>query len=325
MKTKNRRTIIGIDGTNVAFRYLAIQNPSYPPIVSMLNDISKICTNLKPDELFIAWEGLKSRDARRKIFPDYKANRDVDNKYSFSIKEIKKQVEVFDQYIAKALPMRQLRIDYLEADDSLALLSRHYYSASENNVVILVSTDKDYYQLVNERVFVFDPKKRILHTPKGLFEEFGIKNPKNHAWIKAICGDPADNIPGVKGIGFKTFGKLLGDLMISDDVWTVDQIQERMNTWKKPVNMNEIEIFFQIIQLHKTLTLEGLSQFNSILTEDFDYEFNDIEFGVIMEQIHKDFIRYNNSMIKRIAIAMNEFVIRKQIERNSRENYDIIT
>jgi len=77
--------------------------------------------------------------------------------------------------------MRQLRIDYLEADDSLALLSRHYYSASENNVVILVSTDKDYYQLVNERVFVFDPKKRILHTPKGLFEEFGIKNPKNHA------------------------------------------------------------------------------------------------------------------------------------------------
>jgi len=89
--------------------------------------------------------------------------------------------------------------------------------------------------------------------------------------------------------------------------------------------MNEIEIFFQIIQLHKTLTLEGLSQFNSILTEDFDYEFNDIEFGVIMEQIHKDFIRYNNSMIKRIAIAMNEFVIRKQIERNSRENYDIIT
>jgi len=321
---KNRRVILGIDGTNVAFRYLAIKEPSYPPIVSMLNDIAKICKNLKPDELFIAWEGYKSREARRKIFPDYKANRDVENKYSFTIKEIKKQVAQFDEHISRALPMRQLRIDFLEADDSLALLSRHYYSASNENVVILVSTDKDYYQLVNDRVFVFDPKKRKLHTPKELYEEFGIKNPKNYAWVKAICGDPADNIGGVKSIGFKTFGKLLGDSMASDEVWTIDQITEKLNTWKKPVNIDEVKKFFSIIQLHKTLTLEGLTQFNHILTEDFIYDFNDEEFAAIMEQAHVDFIKYNSSMIKRIAIVMNEFVVRKQLERNLKGTYDII-
>jgi len=94
-----------------------------------------------------------SRNPRRKIYPEYKANRD-DGEKDYRVKDIKKQIEKFDFHVGKALPIKQLRIDHLEADDSLALLAKHYYNLGEEYVVILSSGDQDYYQLINDRVFV---------------------------------------------------------------------------------------------------------------------------------------------------------------------------
>jgi len=96
---------------------------------------------------------LDSRKERCKLYPEYKANREELRKKD-SVKKVLEGMQLFEYEVGKALPVRQLKIDHLEADDSIALLSRYYYTNDQHSATILVSSDQDYLQLINDRVFI---------------------------------------------------------------------------------------------------------------------------------------------------------------------------
>ena len=102
------------------------------------------------------------------------------------------------------MPVINLYSDGVEADDiiSLAVQNRKYQGWNK----IIVSSDKDFYQLCDDETVVYRPiQKQVLNKPR-IIEEFGI-HPRNFALARAIAGDKSDNLPGVSGVGLSTIAK----------------------------------------------------------------------------------------------------------------------
>ena len=100
-----------------------------------------------------------------------------------------------------------ISIEGVEADDAIAALAEKWCKASPDRVVIL-STDKDFLQLLSDQVCVYDHFKGIWRDQTYVLEKFGVK-PSQMGDLLALMGDAADNIPGVDKVGRKTAAELL--------------------------------------------------------------------------------------------------------------------
>jgi len=176
-------------------------------IIGFLKTLRFQMSRCKPDEIIIAWDGKNGSKKRRSIVEDYKKGRKpakLNRNYDFELIEPEKnklyQRIKLDQYLSN-LPVRQIIIDEIEADDIIGYLCGFLKERK-----IIVSADKDFYQLINNETIIFSPTKKYFVTTKKCFEEYKIY-PKNFALAKAIVGDKSDNISGIRGIGFKNLLK----------------------------------------------------------------------------------------------------------------------
>jgi 5'-3' exonuclease len=175
------------------------------------------------------FDGKGGSRRRKDLYPDYKANRA--NKTAFNRHQefaslqdeqesMKFQYGRLIQYL-QLLPVTLLAIDQVEADDVIAYIANEIYTDAEHQAIIY-STDRDFLQLVNDRISVYSPIKKKLYTPDVMREEFGFDT-KNYLLYRAFTGDVSDNIPGVSGVGGKSlikhFPMFSGNEQISvDDV-----------------------------------------------------------------------------------------------------------
>ena len=113
---------------------------------------------------------------------------------------MKYQIVKLIEYL-NLLPVTTICMDSVEADDVMALLARSYFSGLGKKCTIM-STDKDFLQLVDEDVTVYSPTKRTVYTPEKVSHEYGI-HPNNFLLYRTIDGDRGDNIDGMKGVGEK--------------------------------------------------------------------------------------------------------------------------
>ena len=100
-------------------------------------------------------------------------------------------------------------MDGIEADDTIAYIAQMY--ETECKKITIVSTDRDFYQLVDDRIQVWSPIKKKMYNVDTVQEEFGV-HPANMVIYRSFTGDASDNIPGVNGIGPKTILKLIPEL-----------------------------------------------------------------------------------------------------------------
>jgi 5'-3' exonuclease len=91
-------------------------------------------------------------------------------------------------------------LDQVEADDSIAYISLDHYKDWR---VRIMSADKDFLQLVSDRISVWSPTKKKVYTPEDILREYGV-SADNFIFFRSFQGDPSDNIPGIKGFGPKT-------------------------------------------------------------------------------------------------------------------------
>jgi DNA polymerase-1 len=159
--------------------------------------------------VYIAWEGGGSQ-RRRSLYSEYKMNRKPERLNRFYGDDIpesneneKKQLVTLLAML-KCLPVCQLYVADCEGDDVVAYLCcRTFRDANK----VVASSDKDMYQLLNDRTRIYNFHKRTYVLKDDVFETFRV-TASNFAIAKALCGDKGDNVPGVKGIGFKTVSKL---------------------------------------------------------------------------------------------------------------------
>lgn len=205
-----------IDGTNtflrsyVAYPSMTIHGEQAGGVVGFLKTLLILNETFQPKDIFIAWENGTS-NWRRSLYPEYKSNRyygKLNRYYESDIPETaENQASQLSTLIRclSTVPVRQFFVEGLEGDDIIAWLVMHQLPTAEKKIII--STDKDLYQLTSGNVEQWSLSRKVVITESDVLSLFQV-SPQNFGILKALSGDKTDNVPGVKGIGFKTVPKL---------------------------------------------------------------------------------------------------------------------
>ena len=206
---------------------------------------------LKPTRVVIVFDGKGGSNRRKSVYKGYKEGRtgltklnrlagyeDLEDQQVSMRNQFKRLIEYL-----QILPITMTYIDYVEADDIIAYLANHYFKKE----VTILSSDKDFLQLVNERIQVFTPTKKKMYTEKEVVEDYGV-TPQNLIFYRVLMGDKSDNIKGVNGVGIKTIEskmKFLTENELSLDTFIEkcssecdDKLSEKLKNNLDTINMN---------------------------------------------------------------------------------------
>ena len=239
----NDRVLI-VDGLNTFIRSFAV-NPSINDdgvhiggVVGFLRSIRYTCDILKPSRCIIVFDGKGGSKKRRKLYPEYKANRKVKKRLNRNVEwgtapqdeeeSMKQQMGRLIEYL-EHLPLTLISIDNVEADDVMAYISQQVLTESD---IFLMSTDKDFLQLVDDRVKVWSPTKKKLYNKKEVLEEYGIPS-NNILTYRILDGDKSDNISGIPGCGIKSIIKYLQPISEDKDFGVMELFDYVKNTDSK--------------------------------------------------------------------------------------------
>jgi 5'-3' exonuclease len=232
-RLRNDRVLI-IDGLNTFIR-LWTQNPTMNEdgehvggVVGTLNSIGYMIRQFSPTRAIIVFDGKGGSDGRKKIFDGYKSERGknrfrVNRQYPDMLNEEEEHISMKRQFVWLAdlldeLPITTMVYDGIEADDVIAYMAK--YNREHGNQTIIVSTDKDFLQLVDDNTTIYSPTHKILYNKEAVYQKYGLY-PQNLLLFRTLDGDSSDNIPGVKGCGIKTvlkrFPELSNDVAFSFD------------------------------------------------------------------------------------------------------------
>lgn len=172
-------------------------------IFGFTNTLLDIINNEKPSHLVVVFDAPE-QTLREIDYEAYKANREeTPEDIKVSVPWIRKVIDAFN------IPM--LQAAGYEADDVIGTLAKK--AEKEGFTTYMMTSDKDYGQLVSENIFIYRPgyqggKAEILDIPKVL-EKFNISNVLQVIDLLGMMGDAVDNIPGIPGVGEKTAAKLI--------------------------------------------------------------------------------------------------------------------
>jgi DNA polymerase-1 len=201
-------TLLALDGTNLLHRsYHALENTQLRTeagaarwaVHGLVSNIAKYVDVLEPTSLLVAFDVKGGCPSRRELAPMYKEGR------ASTPPELTEQLLLAAQVLAE-MGVASLGIADWEADDILASAAQMATSSGAN--AIIVSSDKDVHQLVDDRVRVYKPEGYFVGTPE-LVAKYGITGGR---WIEyaAMVGEGADNLAGVVGVGPKRAAALIG-------------------------------------------------------------------------------------------------------------------
>ena len=203
--------ILVIDAMNTFIRNFTMINLMNPQgshvggLVGFLKSLGFLVRTFNPTRVVVVFDGPGSTAARKNINSDYKANRQLTRITNWEIYDNKDdeyasmsaQIERLIEYL-HMLPVDLLGIDKVEADDVIAYIVKEY----KDSKVTIVSSDKDFMQIVNDKVEIYSPVKKKIYGPAEVLEEQGVL-PSNYLVVKSLLGDNSDNLSGVKGLGIK--------------------------------------------------------------------------------------------------------------------------
>ena len=213
------RPILLIDGLNVFMRHF-IANPAMSEmgdpiggVIGFLKNIKHLVESSHPSEVVVVWEGGGSL-RKRAIFKDYKQRRKP-QKLNRYYEDLPNTVENRNDQVSmivnllKHVPVRQVYVENCEADDVIGYLVKYKYRLRR---CVIISSDKDYYQLLDRRVIQWSPGQKKYILPTSIVQKFHVSF-VNFCTARAFIGDASDNLPGIKGAGFKTISKRFPELV----------------------------------------------------------------------------------------------------------------
>ena len=249
------KPILVIDGLNYFTRSFMVNETVTATgelvggVVGFVRGLGKLISQLHPDRVFVVWEQGGPSPRRKHIYSEYKANRATnkglqeayrgDGKYNPNSNMKNKVYQL--QLLSKALgylPICQVYVQDTEADDIVAYLVKRKFQ-NEACTKIIVSSDKDFYQLLEDTtVRIYDPARKILIDSDYVLKNFGV-SPRNITLARSVIGDISDNLDGVPGVGFKTiatrFKDFARDDVDLDQAWLLEAANNEIKASKKPL------------------------------------------------------------------------------------------
>ena len=306
-----------IDGTNLFFRaFYALplmtnfEGEVSNAVYGFVRMLVKVIQEEKPKYIAVALDSGKT--FRHEMYADYKGKRDA------MPSELRSQFPILKNLLG-AMNVKVVEGYGLEADDIIGCLSTQF----KNTQNIILSSDKDCFQLINDNTVVMKPLKGVSETVvydvKGLKKDYGL-TPKQIIDYKALSGDPSDNIQGIRGVGEKTATTLLAKYGSLDGIYAniefiEGKLHDRLLEGKenaylsralativtdKDLNLslddfvydfpfnNEVLTYFKRYQFNSLLKKESL--FNAIKEEGEEFTYNQVKITSQeqLENVHQD-------------------------------------
>ena len=209
--------LVLVDGSSFLFRaYHAIGSqgglstrdgqPTHA-VFGVVNMLRSLIREVQPEYLAMVMDA-KGKTFRHEMYPQYKANRPP----------MPDDLRVQLGYLLEIIPAMGLplvSVSGIEADDVIGTLATR--AVREGYRVMIISSDKDLAQLVNEHVVMVDTMKNSTLDPDGVMAKFGVP-PERIIDLLALTGDTSDNVPGIPRVGPKTAAKWLAEYGSLDEL-----------------------------------------------------------------------------------------------------------
>ncbi|MCD9874037.1 DNA polymerase I [Streptomyces guryensis] len=244
-----RPRLMLMDGHSLAYRaFFALPAENFTtatgqPTNAIYGFASMLANTLRDEEpthFAVAFD-VSRKTWRSEEFTEYKANR------SKTPDEFKGQVELIGELL-DAMHASRFAVDGFEADDIIATLATQAEAAGFE--VLIVTGDRDSFQLVSEHTTVLYPTKGVSEltrfTPEKVFEKYGL-TPAQYPDFAALRGDPSDNLPGIPGVGEKTAAKWINQF------GSFAELVERVEEVKGKAGQNLRE-HLEAVKLNRRLT-----------------------------------------------------------------------
>jgi len=266
VELKRHDRVLVIDGLNLFFRNFAMLNMVNPDGVHIgglggfLRSLGALIRQIQPTSVYVVFDGAGSTTNRKNLLPEYKSGRNLqritnwevfenlDDEHDSKVDQIVRLI----QYL-KMLPVKTVAFDKVEADDIIAVLSKKLEEKYNSNVFI-VSSDKDFIQIVTDKTIVYRPMEKEYYTKDTVKEKFGVLA-ENFILYKTLLGDNSDKVPGVKGLGakgiFKKFPELQSDKLTLDDIFDISarKFKDHVVYSRIVQDQNRLENTYKIMDL----------------------------------------------------------------------------
>jgi DNA polymerase I len=248
----NNNTILLVDGSNQAYRAFfamsaKLRSPSGMPtnaIYGLIKILLKIINDIKPIGALVVFD--TGSNFRTDLFPDYKGHRPE------MPEELRAQWPQFMPLCETLGISAYSKDDGFEADDVIGTLAVQFSEQGYN--VQIVSNDKDFSQLVNDRITLFNPIKNIISGVEEITAKYGV-TPEQFIDFLALCGDSSDNIPGIRGVGEKTAAKLLTNYKSWQGL--VENVENLKGKMKEKVkdSIDQLPLYVELVTIRTDMKL----------------------------------------------------------------------
>jgi DNA polymerase I len=269
VKFDPKKTLFLIDGSSFLYRaYYSLRplhtNTGIPvqAVYSFCRMIKKLLATFDPSFIAVVWDS-KGKTVRHEMYQEYKATRQEAPTDLFDQKE-------YIMQFADMIGLKQIHQSGIEADDIMYSLAREL-TQQHTISVVLVTSDKDMAQALDERIMIFDPFKESTVTRASFEEKMGFPVVKLPFYY-ALIGDSSDNIPGVRGIGPKG-------------------AQELVTTF---ASLSDLYENIEKVSKLRTQQLLLASKENAFLSEKL-FQLHSYPFGLPLEAFSFDPAKWNNA------------------------------
>jgi len=294
--------ILVIDAMNMLIRSFSLLKAMSPTghhiggLVGFLRSLGYVTRIFDPTRVIVVWDGKGGSANRKNIDPNYKANRATSRITHWGLYDTKaEETEALIGQLFRTkdylecLPLQQIMMEKLEADDIIAYLAQQ--ADKNNKKITIISSDKDFLQMVNKNIEVYAPVKKKTFTADNIENELKVI-PENYNIVKALLGDNSDGLKGVKGLGIKTivsqFPKLVTEPnMTLDYVFQVceDNLEGKKIFSKIVHDWDKVETNYKLMNLHESVLDDTeKSTILNIVKEDIP----DLQAGAFLHLLDND-------------------------------------
>ena len=294
--------ILVIDAMNMLIRSFSLLKAMSPTghhiggLVGFLRSLGYVTRIFDPTRVIVVWDGKGGSANRKNIDPNYKANRATSRITHWGLYDTKaEETEALIGQLFRTkdylecLPLQQIMMEKLEADDIIAYLAQQ--ADKNNKKITIISSDKDFLQMVNKNIEVYAPVKKKTFTADNIEDELKVI-PENYNIVKALLGDNSDGLKGVKGLGIKTIVSQFPDLVTKPNI-TLDYVfevcennLEGKKIFSKIVHeWDKVETNYKLMNLHESVLDDNeKSNILDIVKEDIP----DLQAGAFLHLLEND-------------------------------------
>jgi DNA polymerase-1 len=306
-----KKKLVLIDGSSLLYRsFYAIRfltnSDGFPTnaIYGFIMTLKKLMDQEDPDFLGIVFD-TKGPTERHKIYAEYKAHRKpMPEDLVVQMPPLKKIIE--------AMNIPTFELSEHEADDILGTFA--HKASKENLQTVIVTTDKDLLQMVDQNTSVYNPTKDITLDEKGVKEFFGV-SPSQIIDVLALWGDSSDNIPGVPGIGEKTAKSLITQFGSLDNLLeNLPDIEKESVRKKIENNLDELNLSRQLVTIFKDLNIHFSSKKMELAppnTDELLALYKELGFSSLVSE----HIKTSNLAKKNYGAILDENMLQKVISK----------